>query len=385
MKIALVVEGVFPEKKGGLERWYSQIGTKLCADDFDVTYFNSSSVDGLRGGIHYVSLLNDEWGYLPGGIRSIKDSVNFSLLLFFKLWKSDVEVIYCSSVPIVSVFSAWIVTKIRKKILIVEWFEYWSLDYWIGYAGILVGFLGCAAQYLAAQCGDSLITFNHGTTATLEKTVRKRRRKKIRMMPGQCGNTLDLDFPEALNTKKDFMFLGRFVDEKQPELAIRAAVMLREMGWLGNLNIYGTGPNFHSLTILIEELKAVDFIKIHQNKSDHVIRDAMLDSFVLFHPTKREGYGYAQVEAAFRGLPTILIRYPHNASTELEINPQLYLDSDNLGDIVDSLWDAYENQNEYKKATMEWALKASTKKSSQLSIQELEEHMLVLQSLKSTR
>lgn len=378
MKVALVVEGVFPEKKGGLERWYLHLSKQLRIDGFDVTYFNSSKVNEVRNGVKHTSVSKKEWRYLSGGVRSTRDSIRFSISLFLKLIRADLDLIYCSSVPIVSVFPAWLVARIRRKILIVEWFEYWPLKYWLNYTNKIIGTLGWIVQIVAIRRGERLITFNLGTSQALMRILGRSAHRKIRQMPGQCGGVSDLDFGSNPQNKRDFMFLGRFVDEKQPELAVRAAVRLREKGWQGNLRIFGTGPNFYLLEKLIENLGAEKYIKIYQNVDDEQIAQAMKESFILFHPTRREGYGYAQVEAAYRGVPTMLIRYPLNASTELEINPELYLEDDGIDSIVLALLDAYTNQEIYRNATQEWAKCAATSRSSEMSIKQIEDIMIEL-------
>lgn len=385
MRVALIVEGVFPEKKGGLERWYKHLAEMLHRNGHNVTYLNSSLVSGTRSGINFVNLIKTEWKYLPGGVRSVRDSVKFSVSLFKHLLKSDVEIIYCSSVPIISIFSAWLAAKIRRKILVVEWFEYWPLNYWLGYSGKIIGILGWFAQLLATQCGAKVVTFNRKTTKNLIKLSAIRDAQRVNMMPGQCGNASDLEFNKRNEIKDNFMFLGRFVDEKQPDLAVRSAVALREKGWSGKLNMFGTGPNLHSITRLVSDLKAENFIQIHQNASDAEVRKAMDESFILFHPTKREGYGYAQVEAAFRGLPTLLIRYPLNASTELMINPELYLKCDDLEQIADVLLNAFKNQVRYSRITQNWAVEAATSKSSELSLKKIEELMIYLCNNRKTK
>jgi hypothetical protein len=59
MKIVLIVEGVFPEKKGGLERWYKYLSIAFTKQGHSVTYINFSNVDGVRDGVHYKSIQNN--------------------------------------------------------------------------------------------------------------------------------------------------------------------------------------------------------------------------------------------------------------------------------------------------------------------------------------
>ena len=129
---------------------------------------------------------------------------------------------------------------------------------------------------------------------------------------------------------------------------------------------------------MIQEKGASGYIHIFDNVTDEVIDTAMDHSFVLFHPTKREGYGFVQVEAAFRGLPTILIHYPENASIELGINPELYAESDELELLASTIMNAHTRQREFRKSTQNWAVLASQTRSSELSSETILEIMVEL-------
>jgi glycosyltransferase involved in cell wall biosynthesis len=378
MNIILIVEGVFPEKKGGLERWYKYISKAFVDQGHQVTYINFSQVNEIRDGVQYRSVQNKEWEYRDGGKRSKNDSVQFAIRAAKILKHLEFDIIYCSSVPILSVFTIWVISRMKSRPMVVEWFEYWTLKYWVRYEPGIAGVLGWALQFIALQLGETRTVFNSATSRSVHRNLILKKMTAIEMMPGQCGNRLDLDFSPLNEIKENFMFVGRFVDEKQPSLAINCAISLRKSGWRGKLTLFGTGPNLNKLRDLIQEYEASDYIEIVVNATDGIIREAMHDSFVLFHPTRREGYGFVQVEAAFRGLPTILIRYPDNASTELNINPGLYASSGEVNQLTSVLLSAYKRQFEYKNATRTWALSASKTKSSESSVARILEIMVRL-------
>jgi glycosyltransferase involved in cell wall biosynthesis len=378
MKIVLIVEGVFPEKKGGLERWYKYLAIAFAKQGHSVTYINFSNVDGVRDGVHYKSIQNNVWQYRTGGVRSKLDSIQFALGAAKILKSLDFDVVYCSSVPILSVFTVWKVTRVKRRPVIFEWFEYWSFNYWIHYESKIFGLVGWFLQGMAIQLGNVRTVFNDKTRDAIRHGIKRKNLDLIRMMPGQCGSKSQIKFPEESEIRHDFIFVGRFVDEKQPNLAIECAVLLHDSGWIGNLKLFGTGPNLQKLKNLIQEKEASKYIRIMDNVTDEVINTAMDHSFVLFHPTKREGYGFVQVEAAFRGLPTILIHYPENASIELGINPELYAESDELELLASTIMNAYTRQREFRKSTQNWALLASQTRSSELSCETILEIMVEL-------
>jgi hypothetical protein len=128
LKITLISEAVWPERKGGLERWFDAISQFLVSCGYEVTFLNSSSVTEERNGIKFQSVLDNPWQYVGEGKRSKLQALNFGVSIFNWLRKQDKQVIFCSSVPIISVLAAALAPK---KSLVVEWFEIWTLKYWI--------------------------------------------------------------------------------------------------------------------------------------------------------------------------------------------------------------------------------------------------------------
>ena len=53
MKIAIICESVFPESKGGLERWMVWLASNLFRKGNIVFYFNACGVNEVREGVVY--------------------------------------------------------------------------------------------------------------------------------------------------------------------------------------------------------------------------------------------------------------------------------------------------------------------------------------------
>jgi glycosyltransferase involved in cell wall biosynthesis len=96
-----------------------------------------------------------------------------------------------------------------------------------------------------------------------------------------------------------------------------------------------------------------------ENANDDVVEKLLLESFVLLHPSRREGYGLVLVEAAYAGTANILINYPENASTELGINPTLVCSDDKIETLVEKLNNAYADQVRLRRITEDWVRNAS--------------------------
>jgi hypothetical protein len=141
MKILLICEAVFPENKGGLERWMTWLGKQLVDRGYEVSYINASGVVGARDKVSYFAVESGTWHYVADGKRSIRQSINFALAIRPLIRRIQPDVIYSVQAPIFSIFSLAIWPR-RKWLLIVEWIEIWSVKYWKSYLGKFSGTIG---------------------------------------------------------------------------------------------------------------------------------------------------------------------------------------------------------------------------------------------------
>jgi glycosyltransferase involved in cell wall biosynthesis len=357
MRVLLVCEAVFPENKGGIERWFQTLGKEFCESKNSVTYFNSSAVNETRDGIKYVSVIDDTWSYRKGGVRSKAEAIKFGIRLFLWLRKQEFDLIYCSSVPIFSIFAASM-AKSRKAIVFTEWFEVWSMQYWIRYSGIIAGPIGWLVQSLALQFGDKKFVYTLMAKDAISRT-NLLNRNAVHVLPGLCPQTnVNLEVRDG-RKRNDIYFLGRFVNEKQPILAIKVIDEFIRTGWHGKFWLLGTGPMAPELKKEIYERRLEESIELVMNPTDRQVEEIAAKSFALLHPSRREGYGLASVEAAYRGIPSILINYPDNATVELEIAPKLVAQSGEVGEIASLLALAWIEQESFRVETLTWAKQAS--------------------------
>jgi glycosyltransferase involved in cell wall biosynthesis len=364
MKILFLCEAVFPENKGGVERWLQRLSTEMAARGHEVTYLNAAGVDEKRAGVTYHSITREKWSYLPGGIRSKKQAITFSLSSLKILKKLDYEVIYVSSVPILSVFPVGLIRVFNRQLkTLVEWFEIWPYRYWVQYSGFISGSIGWLIQFAALQIGMYRVTYTTRAQQAISSQNLFSSPKNILQLPGLCDPDF---FPSShlSNIRNDITFLGRFVDEKQPFLAIDAVVEFIDRGWLGNFWIIGQGPSIFAMK---EKLMAMPMhakqIHVIEDASDKEVSQHLKSSFVLLHPSKREGYGLASVEASYLGTPSILLSYPNNATLDLEISPELVVNELNARGIADKLELALKEQIRLRRETLRWAKNASLNRS----------------------
>ena len=356
MKILLVCEAVFPENKGGIERWFQTLGTEFYKLNNNTTHFNSAGVNETRGGIEYICVDNTAWSYRKGGIRSKSEAVKFGVRLFFWLRKQNFDLVYCSSVPIFSIFAVSL-ARPRNALFFTEWFEVWSLQYWIRYSGIIAGPIGWLVQSLALQFSDIRFVYTQKAKTDIFR-IDLLKRVDVQVLPGLCPER-EIESESQVSRKDDVYFLGRFVDEKQPILAIEAIEEFIKTGWKGKFWLLGTGPTAPELKQEIQRRGMERSVELLINPTDSQVEEIAASSFVLLHPSRREGYGLASVEAAYRGIPSILINYPDNATIELEISPELVAQKGEAREVSSLLKLAWVEQERFRFETLTWARQAS--------------------------
>lgn len=356
MRLVFICEAVFPENKGGLERWFQSLTRDIASFGNEVIYLNASGINEVRNGVKYISVTSLNWYYLPGGKRSIRQSLEFATKVFMFLMKNKYDGVYCAQAPIFTIFSTTLVKLFKKRVTVIEWFEIWPLTYWIRYSGILLGTVGWFVQMIASQFGDHLTVFTPRAKSALTK-LRFGRQRKITILDGLINERVKLLKNET--SRHDIIFLGRLVEEKQPQLAIDAVVLYLNKGWNGHFWLIGQGPLGDDLKNAIEDSPFREKIHVIQNASDEFVRSKMQSSFLLLHPSRREGYGISIVEAATEGVPALLIDYPDNAAVDLGINPELVSKSDLPQNLEELIEFAHVNQKALRSASQKWVDEAS--------------------------
>jgi glycosyltransferase involved in cell wall biosynthesis len=351
MRILLICEAVFPENKGGLERWMVWLANELHRRGNLVFYFNASGVNEVREGVTYKSITNKSWSYTKKNNRSILQSIEFSRKLFMQLRKADYEVIYSAQAPVISLlFIQMANLRPNKSLLIIDWLEIWSYSYWREYLGSIFGLLGYLIQTLALRVGEIKVCYTDRVYIKL-KSVNKR--SQIYKLPGICMDD-NPKFPLSFEQKNNIIFLSRFVKDKNPLLAIDAVVEYKKLGWDGVFFLIGSGPMESKIREYVNHKGATNFIKVLVSIPDSEVMEIMKSSFVLLHTSMREGFGLSMVEAACQGVPTILINYPENVSVDLAIVEELVSQTPTVSELVGKLQRAYCNQRIYYEKLKIW-------------------------------
>ena len=352
MKIVLVCEAIFPESKGGLERWMVWLAKSLISYGHEVIYLNAQCINTVRDGVQYISVRKKPWSYSLNGRRSIAQTLLFGIKTYARLGKIEYDVIYATQAPILSLYFIR-AAKLRKRnnsVMIVEWLEIWPINYWQDYLGKLMGFVGFLIQNRALRIGEKKVCF---TEHISNKLIKSNPNEQVLKLPGIAMQNQDVLLP-SFSSKQNIIFLSRLVPEKQPLLAIDSVVKFKQTGWSGVFYLVGTGPLLKQLKEYIEAKEAGSYIKLLINIPDEKVEEIFKSSFVLLHTSKREGFGLVMIEAAVYGVPPILLNYPENLSTGLGILPELVCDFFSPDEISSKLQKAYQSQEYHYKRIEDW-------------------------------
>ena len=119
------------------------------------------------------------------------------------------------------------------------------------------------------------------------------------------------DFPERThveNERRQFLFVGRMVPFKQPELLVRCFIesdVLKKH----KLVIVGDGPELPRLRALVEEHNLSDCVELTGTVPVERVRELMYESEVFAFPSIREQGGGVLTMASMSSTPCIVVDY----------------------------------------------------------------------------
>jgi glycosyltransferase involved in cell wall biosynthesis len=112
-------------------------------------------------------------------------------------------------------------------------------------------------------------------------------------------------------------FAGRHIPEKSVPALVPALLRARERVPELRAEIYGDGPERLRVQELIAELGLDGACEAPGFVPRERLEQALTKALCLILPSRREGYGLVVVEAAARGVPSVVVRAPDNAAVEL--------------------------------------------------------------------
>ena len=317
MRICLVYDCLFPHTVGGAERWYRRLGEQLAAEGHEVTYLTlrqwRRGTPAHIGGVDVRAVGPQMSLYSSPGQRRILPPIIFGTGVFWHLLRygNRYDVVHTASFPYFSLLAAGAVRPLRRFRLVVDWHEFWTLTYWQEYLGRVGGLIGWAIQSLCLRIPQRSFCFSSlHSRRLLECGIRGR----VTVLEGEYeGPQAEAPTPPA----PEVVFAGRHIPEKRAAAVVPAVVLAsKDIPGLKGV-IFGDGPDRPRTLAEIRRHRAEEIIEapgfVPSEQVDRTLRRALC----MVLPSRREGYGLIVVEASALGVPSVVVRAPDNAATEL--------------------------------------------------------------------
>lgn len=319
MRICIVYDCLFPYTVGGAERWYRNLAERMVAEGHEVTYltlrqWDRSTTLDLDERIRVVTAGPRMALYTGGGRRRILPPLVFGLGVLLHLLRhgSRYEVVHTCAFPYFSLLGAAVARPLRRFDLVVDWFEVWSASYWRDYLGGLGGRVGAFVQHLCARVPQRAYCFSRLHAQRLRE---EGLRGEVTILRGLYAEQTEPVTPVAADPL--VLFAGRLIPEKQAPLGVAAIALAasRIEGLEGEF--LGDGPERGALEAAIAEHRLEGVVRARGFTDAATLDAEMRRAMCVLLPSLREGYGMVVVEAAARGVPSVVVAGEDNASAEL--------------------------------------------------------------------
>ena len=317
MRICLVYDCLFPHTVGGAERWYANVARRLAEDGHEVSYLTLRQWEGDDPGIQGVRVVSVGPGsalYTDSGRRRIVPPLRFGLGVFMHLLRHGrrYDVVHTASFPYFSLLAAAAVRPLHRFRLVVDWHEVWTKAYWREYLGRWAGTAGWLVQKLCLRAPQRAFCFSRLHAQRLRE---ERVRGEITALEGEYDGPLDAPAPREAEPLA--VFAGRHIPEKRVPDLIPAIAQAREAVPELRCVIFGDGPDRPEVERRVAEAGLQDAVEVAGFVEPERIEATLRTALCLVLPSRREGYGLVVVEAAAAATPSVVVRDPDNAATEL--------------------------------------------------------------------
>jgi glycosyltransferase involved in cell wall biosynthesis len=297
--------------------------------------------------------------YTKSGRRRIWPPLRFGLGVFFHMLRHgrSYDAVHSASFPFFSLLGAALalrLTRARTR-LVVDWWEAWTLEYWRSYLGRVGGRIGAAIQGICIRLPDRSFVFSR----LVEGRLRDRRPDaRIDRLTGaymEDSESAQVE-PSPLPSESPLVVTGRHIPEKRVPAIPPAIAVAREQIPDLRCSILGDGPESEATRALVRELGLDGAVEMRGRvASDEVFR-TIAEASCLLHPSSREGYGMVIIEAASVGTPSVAVRGPENAATELIADGVngFVVESADAAELADAVLRVIDGGAALRASTLEW-------------------------------
>jgi glycosyltransferase involved in cell wall biosynthesis len=315
VRICLVYDCLFPHTVGGAERWYANLAKRLTEDGHDVTYLTLRQWEDAPGleGVRVVAVGPGMELYTHGRRRVLPPLVfGLGVLVHLLARGRRYDVVHTGSFPYFSLLAAALARPLHRFSLVVDWHEVWTAGYWHEYLGRVRGRIGWLVQWLCLRVPQRAFCFSRLYADRLREW---RVNGELSILEGEFDGPARPADPKS--AEPVVVFAGRHIPEKRAPDVIPAVAKAREQVPELRCIVFGDGPDHHEVLRRVEQYGVADAVEVPGFVSPERVESALATALCLLLPSRREGYGLVVVEAAAEGTPSVVVRGPDNAATEL--------------------------------------------------------------------
>lgn len=318
MRICIVYDCLYPHTVGGAERWYRNLAGRLAAEGHELTYLTlrqwEPGTDASFDGVRVVSAGPRLGLYGRDGRRRVLPALVFGAGVLYHLVRhgGEYDVIHTASFPYFSLLAVGAARRAGRYTLVVDWHEVWTREYWQEYLGRAGGRVGWAVQRLCARLPQRAFSFSRLHARRLREEGYT---GEVTVLEGEYVGGPEL--AEAGPPERVVVYAGRHIPEKRVPALVSAVARAREHLPDLRCEIYGDGPERPEVLRRVAAEGVAGAVDVPGFVEPELIDAAVRRALCLVLPSRREGYGLVVIEAAARGTPSVVVRGPDNAATEL--------------------------------------------------------------------
>jgi glycosyltransferase involved in cell wall biosynthesis len=315
VRVCFVYDCLYPFTIGGAERWYRNLAERVATAGHDVTYLTlrqwPEGTDPTFAGVRVVAVGPQFELYREGRRRTLPPVAFGAGVLRHLLGGAAYDVVHTASFPYFSVLAAAAARRRHAFRLFVDWHEVWTRAYWRRYAGPVVGEAGWRIQQRCARLEQRAFCFSRLHASRLRD---EGLRGHPVVLEGEYAGSAAAE-PQAAEPL--VVFAGRHIPEKRVTAIVPAVARARERIPDLRATILGDGPAREEVLRQIAQLGLAGIVEAPGFVDSAVVDAAFGRALCHVLPSEREGYGLVVVEAAARGVPTVVVAGPDNAATEV--------------------------------------------------------------------
>jgi glycosyltransferase involved in cell wall biosynthesis len=318
MRICLIYDCLFPYTVGGAERWYRNLAERLAAEGHYVTYLTLRQWE--RGapadvpGVRVLAVGPRLALYTRSGRRRIWPPLVFGLGVLRHLLRRgrQYDAVHTASFPYFSLLAAAAARPVGRYLLVADWHEVWSREYWVEYLGRVGGRVGAAVQRACLRTPQRAFCFSHLHARRLR---REGVHGEVTVLEGEYAGSLESREPQP--AEPVVVFAGRHIPEKRVPALVAAFVRARAALPELRCEIFGDGPERREVLRLRADHRLAGVLEAPGFVEAQRVEDALRRALCMVLPSRREGYGLVVIEAAAHGTPSVVVEGPDNAAAEL--------------------------------------------------------------------